>query len=76
VSRPILDAYSLARLLYAAEQDPGRRELILAEGKRLAEAARFSRMHPGSLGQKRAAALALEALTALLALGWPDGEAA
>lgn len=74
------DALGLCRLLYATEQIRGasseRLAAIAEAGRRLATAARFAALEPGSLGHRAAPGHAREGMRLLAEVGWPEEVAA
>lgn len=72
---PIVEAYALARLLYARasrDGDIARLGPIAAAGATLKKSVEMSRCAPGSLGHRAAPMRAAEGLQALVLLGWPS----
>jgi hypothetical protein len=71
---PIVEAYALARLLYARasrDGDLARLGPIAAAGATLKKSVEMSRCARGSLGHRAAPMRAAEGLQALVLLGWP-----
>ncbi|MFO0756985.1 MAG: hypothetical protein U0359_10855 [Byssovorax sp.] len=72
--RAARDALGLVRLLWIdAHQlpDPERSTALTTIGETLADALRMGALDPDSLGYRAATTRAVEAMDALLALGWP-----